>query len=112
MREPKWKARQAEWDALLKEAYESRDFLPDTAKQELAAVINRICDIGDHYRIHPRVMAAAVASIIGSLSLVECQGDVHADEHFDQFVDFGHAAVHVAVATARLSGGWTPGGPN
>lgn len=106
------KTRKAVWDALLKEAYEARDLIPEPAKQELAAVINRVCDIGDHYRLPPRVMAAAIAAIIGNLSLVEVGGNVHADEHFDQFIDYGHAAIQVAVASTRLNGGWTPGGLN
>lgn len=109
---PKLKRREEVWNALLKEAYEARDLIPEPARQELVAVVSRICDIGEHYQIAPRVMAAAIAGIIGTLSMIEADGNVHADEHFDQFIDFGHAAVQVAVAAARLSGGWTPGGPH
>ena len=104
--------RKAEWDALCREAYEARTLISDGAKQELLAVIDRVCDIGDNHQVAPRIMAAIMAGIIGQLSLVEAGGNVHADEHFDAFVDYCHAAVHVAVAAVRLNSGWTPGGPN
>ena len=34
------------------------------------------------------------------------------NKQIDAFVEYGHAAIHVAVAGARIGRGWTPGGPN
>jgi hypothetical protein len=100
------------WDALLREAYVARDDVPPEAMQELLKVIDHVCDIGDRYQVPPRIMAAIVSAIVGHLALVEVDGNVHDNDHFDEFVEFGHAAIHVAVASARISGGWTPSGQN
>lgn len=106
------KIRDERWNRLLREAYEARDALSPEAKTELLSIVDRICDLGEQHQIAPRVMAAAVAAAIGTLSMIEADGDVHANEHFDRFVEWGHAAIHVAVASARLNAGWTPSGPN
>lgn len=97
-----------EWRALLQEAHASLTELPDDAREQLIEAGNLICDIGERQQIPPRVMAAGIAGLMGSLVLVEVGQNVHDDAVIDRFIAYAHAALHVAVAMARLNAGWRP----
>ena len=71
-------------------------------------VTNELSDLGDEHQVPPRTMATMAATMIGLLCLAEVDGDVHADAAIDDFVDFCHRVMHLAVAEARINNGWTP----
>jgi hypothetical protein len=96
------------WDAYIRAAHEAVQSLPDDVRKTLLRISTEVCDLGDELQVPPRQMAAGVASLIGILALVDVNGDIHDNDGIDAFVAYAHAAMHVAVASARLAGGWKP----
>lgn len=114
-RKPQGASRPADtkrWNDLCVAAYAAAYAVPDDARAELLKVVGRICDIGDTFQVPPRTMAAALATTIATLSMVEMAGNVHDNAGFDDFLEWAYAAMHAAVAASRIASGWTPSGPN
>ena len=91
-----------EWGALLREAYEASNDLPIELMTLCAKFGADLSRLGNDMQISPRRMAAAISIVIGWVSMAEVGGDVNAEDHFNDFIQYVHAAVHMGVAKALL----------
>lgn len=81
---------------------------PDELKRLFLRVNEEMCDLGEEHNVPPKTMAALAASMIGTLAMVEVLGEAHDDVAIDDFLEYCHRAMHIAVANARIKHGWTP----
>lgn len=96
----------------LREAYDAVCSLSPEAKEFFVALANQVCDFAEQEQMPPRQVAAAMSGLIGLLVMTEVDGNVHADEPIEDFIDFATDAMQIAIASARIKEGWTPRGPN
>ncbi len=102
-------SRDEQWQADLRQAHALMQAAPAAAKHLFLRFNDAIADLGQATQIPPRQMAALLAAMYAGLALVECQDDVDDEDGFNRFLDYCHAATHVAVATMRLARGMRTG---
>ena len=100
------------WHTYVIAAHRAAATLAPDVRAKVMKIVDQLCDLSDEHQVPPRVMAAVVASVVGMLGLADVRGNVHDDEGLDDFLMWATAAMSGAVASARLSQGWTPTGPS
>lgn len=85
-----------------------RAAVPEELRRAFVRFADDMCDLGEEHNVPPKTMAALAAGLISLLCLSEVDGQIHNDAAIGDFIEYCHRVMHLAVAEARINGGWTP----